>query len=224
MDYIPVNSSPAVSQEELTVLSSTASVDTANIGPQAIWGPVKSRLIPSTKKTLSKVFSSNVSDLTVSEYKQLRRIIEYLTKNPESRARAFELTGFNDGDLDFAEKFLNSYDSRGAFAKLVGFALRVSSDGKVSKQIGGFIQFSYEIAEIKGEPAPAELRNKLLRNFPNLLRPIWEEIAANCPTNTNLCSNPELLTNLDLNSDGSINQTDGQLGLLALTALEEGKL
>jgi hypothetical protein len=191
-----------------TALSGSASYDVDKVfNAKVLWGPIGARLVPSTKKTFSKLLSRNIADLSEAEYEQLRYLIEYIATNPASKQRVFDLTGFNDGDLAFAEKYFRKYESRGLFSKLVEFALATSSNGKVSKQVSGIVQFVFETGEINGNKVADDFKYKLLRGIPDLVQPIWQQVSTDCQSGSGLCS-PENQTFLDLNVDNKVDSTD----------------
>ncbi len=192
----------------------------AIFNPKAIWGPIGGRMLPSTKKSLSKVLSRNISDLSEAEYEDLRYLIEYIATNPQSKQRVFELTGFNDNDLAFAEKYFRRYDSRRMFSKLVEFALATSSNGKVSKQVSGLVQFIFETGEINGRKVSHEYKYKLLRGIPELLSPVWAQVASDCNQQSGLCQSGNNVF-LDLNEDRAVNSDDVKIALSSLDWLRE---
>lgn len=206
---------------EIVSLNGNANFDFESIfNPKTLWGPVGARLIPNTKHTLAKVFSRNISDLSEGEYNQLRYLIEYIATNPASKARVFELTGFNDKDLAFAQKYFQKYESRFMFSKLVKFALDVSSDGRVSKQIGGILQFIFETDAINGQQVADEYKYKLLRGIPNLVEPIWEQASNDCNSQVGLCSD-QYKDFLDLNADNKIDKSDIELAKSSLQWIKD---
>ncbi len=225
LDYIPApshNSAYIAYQEEnpvipdSTYLEGNAELDFDKMfNAKAVWGPISGRLIPETKRTLSEIMSRNIANLSREDYEQLRYLIEYIATHPESKQRVFELTGFNDNDLAFAEKYFRKYNSRKMFSKLVEFALKTSSNGKVSKQIGGLVQFIFETGQINGQNIADEYKFQLLRGFPELLSPIWEQAAAECPTQTRICQG-ENKTFLDLNADNKTDDSDFQTAFSSL--------
>lgn len=217
LDYTPAPSAYIEQKPISSVLSGNAEIDfdAQVFNAKAVWGPISGRLIPSTKKTLSEVMSQNIADLSRDEYEQLRYLIEYIATHPESKARVFELTGFNDNDLAFAEKYFRRYSSRKMFSKLVEFALKTSSNGKVSKQIGGLAQFIFETGEINGEKVPNEFKFKLLRGIPQLLFPIWQQASIDCPAQTGICTS-EAKAFLDLNADNQVDDSDIKIAYSSL--------
>ena len=187
--------------------------------PQAIWGPIASRLIPDTKHTLAKVVSRNISNMSKSEYEKMREFMEYIATHPESKARVFELTGFNDRDLEFAEPYFKKYNTRKFFSKLVEIALSTSSHGKVSKQVSGLVQFIFETQEINGQPVSDEFKFLFLRGLPNLAESGWQQFATDCQNKNGVCTS-EYKAFLDLNEDKALNDQDLQLAQSSLNWLK----
>ncbi|MDJ0625345.1 MAG: hypothetical protein QNJ31_03140 [Candidatus Caenarcaniphilales bacterium] len=195
--------------------SLTASIESdlkQNFTAQAIWGPVEARLIPETKRTLSKVISNNIADLTEQEYLHVRELLIYVLSNPESKQRVFELTGFEEKDIAFAEKYFRKFKRKFFFTKLVEIALATSSNGNVSKQIGGLIQFIFETAELNNERIPDQYKFKFIRGIPELIQPIWNEIAEDCALNPTRCTQ-NYTPFMDLNQDQKIDEKDVKIAI-----------
>jgi hypothetical protein len=193
-----------------------------DFNPKAIWGPVSGRMIPETKKTLAKIMSSNIRDLSEDEYAQFRYLIEYILTNPASRDRVFELTGFQEKDLLFAEKYFRRYDGRRLFSKLVEIALATSSNGNVSRQVGGMLQFMFETEEINGEKVPDGYKYKFMRGIPNLEESIWTQVGQDCQNGGGLCTDANKAF-LDLNDDGKVDAGDVEIGLKSIQWLKSQK-
>jgi hypothetical protein len=205
-----VNETPSLNSKA-PALSGNASFNVDEVfNAKAIWGPIGGRMVPSTKKTLSKIMSQNIRNMSEEDYEQLRYLIEYIATHPESKQHVFDLTGFNDNDLAFAEKYFRKYESRKMFSKLVEFALSTSSNGKVSKQVSGLVQFIFETGEINGQKVPDSFKFQLLRGIPELLEPVWQQVASDCNVNGGLCSESNK-TSLDLNADQKVDAVDIQI-------------
>lgn len=216
----PANPTPPANNTP-NLLSGQASIQSEPIfNPQAVWGPVKARLIPDTKRTLARVFSNNISNLSETEYNQLRSLIEYIATNPQSKARVFELTGFNDSDLEMAEKYFSKYKGRKFFAKLVNIALSTSSNGKVSQQIGGLLQFIFETGQVNGLAVGDEYKYKLMAGIPSLSNDIWTKVSSDCQSGGELCTD-KYKEFLDLKADGKIDNQDVEAATSSLKWLQE---
>lgn len=212
---------PSPIETPLINLSGEANIKSEPVfNPQAVWGPVKARLIPDTKRTLARIFSNNISNLSETEYNQLRSLIEYIATNPQSKARVFELTGFNDNDLALAEKYFGKYKGRKLFSKLVNIALSTSSDGKVSQQIGGLLQFIFETGEVAGLAVGDEYKYKLMAGIPSLTTDIWNKASADCSSGGEVCSD-KYKQFLDLTSDSKIDNQDIEVAKSSLAWLQQ---
>ncbi|MDX1918804.1 MAG: hypothetical protein SFT81_06680 [Candidatus Caenarcaniphilales bacterium] len=202
----------------------TSVEDKSSFNSKAIWGPIKARMIPSSKKRLAVAVSDTIRGLSEAEYRNLRYYIEYMARNPASRERVFELTGFSEKDLLFAEKYFRRYESRGLFAKLLEIALSTSSDGNVSRQIGGLVQFIFEVSEIEGKTVNENERYKLVRLMPPVVRPIWGDLASKCPEDKEICMRGSSTPYLDLNDDDIVNFEDIKIARSSLSLISQSPL
>ena len=209
------------SNSDITVIRGAVESE-EEFNPKGVWGPIKARLIPDTKRTLAKLVSADVSQMSSREYRFCKDLAEYLMNNENSKQRVFELTGFDDKDLEVAHKYFKKYSKmKGVAAKGLKLALSTSSNGKVSKQIGGLTQFLFELSEVDGKPIPEELRYRLFHGLTPYLREIWQKLPEDC-----LSEDPQMCKDkkkeyLDLDEDGDIDEKDAEIGLKSVDFVEE---
>lgn len=209
------------SDSDITVIRGTVESE-EEFSPKGVWGPIKARLIPDTKRTLAKLVSADVSQMSSREYRFCKDLAEYLMNNENSKQRVFELTGFDDKDLEVAHKYFKKYSKmKGVAAKGLKLALSTSSNGKVSKQIGGLTQFLFELSEVDGKPIPEELRYRLFHGLTPYLREIWQKMPEDC-----LSEDPQMCKDkkkeyLDLDQDGDIDEKDAEIGLKSVDFVEK---
>ncbi len=190
--------------------------------PKAIWGPIKARLIPDTKHTFARIVSNNISNMSAKDYRYAHDLTEYLMENEEARERVFELTGFNERDLKVARKYFDKY-GKGRFtaSKATNFALKTSSHGKVSKQIGGLYQFLFELSEVNNQVIGDSLKFAMIKGTTVYLRNIWSELYADCnDEEPNMCTE-KTKKFLDLNDDTIIDQIDIDIAMKSLDYTEK---
>ncbi|HEY9886490.1 MAG TPA: hypothetical protein V6C96_04440, partial [Vampirovibrionales bacterium] len=209
---------PYKDDEEAGLKGSIETQEYLGFNSQAIWGPIEARLIPETKRTVGKLFSRNIGDLSKSEYEQMRFFIEYVLSHEDSKQRIFELTGFEDKDIAFAEKYFRRYEHKFLFSKLVGFALATSSNGKVSRQIGGLFHFAFETESLNGQEITDEYKYKFLKGFPEIIEPLWLSLLEECKLNPESCKDANL-AKLDLDNDAEITQNDVDIALESINWL-----
>lgn len=200
------------------VLKAETDVDLLPFSDKAIWGPIQLRMLPNTKSLLSQVISKTIKNLSRQEYDELRRVIEVIYHDETLKQRMFELTGFKQKDLDFARKYFLRYRTKFLFARVVRVALATSSNGKVSRQVGGLIQFIFELHEVDGKVIPLDLKVKLLGSLPFTINYPWEDIQDDCYMAG--CTRFADERKLDLNFDGDVNEHDVDIAMESIYFLK----
>lgn len=176
---------------------------------KVLWGMLRSRLIPSTKHTLAKVMSYNIKRLSRTEYTDLRYMINYIAKDDKLKNRMFELTGFEQKDLDFARKYFLKYRTKGLFSRLIKVSMDTSSNGRVARQIGGLTQFILEVDKVNGVTIPLEYKLKLLGNIPRVVDNTWQRVEQRCiKKNYTQCIVVENINHVDFDNSKTFTQQD----------------
>lgn len=183
------------------------------IKERAMYRVVQARQIIDTKKTISELMHKNLKHLSDDEYNRLREMVNYVYHSPKLKARLFELTGLEQKDMEFAKKYFVKYKSKRLFARLIKTSIQTSSNGRVSRQIGGLIQFVMEIEEVNGRKVGMNYKVKLLAGLPAMVKANWNMLAINYKKNQSVNyifsdTHQNTLKLLDINEDGVYNKED----------------
>ncbi|MDX1920719.1 MAG: hypothetical protein SFU25_08320 [Candidatus Caenarcaniphilales bacterium] len=184
---------------------------------RAIWGPIQAGLVHDPKQTFGNLFSDNVGNLSKSEFKQLKKVLDFIVSNPSSRQRFVELTQISEEDLDYARENLDR--SKFVFTKLLKLAITTSTQRRVSTQIGGLMQFIEETKELNGTVISEEYKFKLIRGIPETAELAWSTILDKCSANLQECK-ARYVPLMDMNGDGNLDATDVALANASIQQLK----
>jgi hypothetical protein len=209
----PLKQDVAIPEETVSITGGIAQELTS----KAMWGPVQAGLINDPKHTFAEIFYENVKALNKSEFRQLKGALDYIFSNPVSRKRFMELTEISEQDIEYARQNLDR--SQFVFCKLMKLALSTSTQRRVSKQVGGLIQFIEETEQVNGALFNESFKFKILRGIPQQSELAWQRLQQQCGPGAQNCTSAYSQL-VDLNNDGKLDTLDFELASKSLESFK----